>query len=198
MSPWAFPEHLNRLLAIPCDLHGDPLPPDAPPPPRETPQPGDWTPFDSKVQFELADLLYRRAEVSASNIDALLEIWAQSVHDFDASPPFKNHVDMHATIDSSVLGDVPWQCMVTQVPDDVNERTPIWMRNSYEVWYCDPEIVVSNMLSNPDFNGQFDLCPYVDLDAKGKRQWSNVMSRNIAWRRSVSRTTIVFKLSTAN
>jgi len=77
---------------------------------------------------------------------------------------------MHATINSSVLRDVPWQCMVTQVPDDVNEHTPIWMQNSYKVWYRDPEIVVSNMLSNPDFNGQFDLCPYVNLDAKGKRQ----------------------------
>jgi len=163
------------------------LPPGAPPPARETSQPGDWTPFDSEVQFQLADLIYRQAELSASNIDALLEIWAQSVHDLDASAPFKNHNDVYATIDSSVLGDVPWQCMVTQVPEDVDQRTQSWMQTSYKVWYCDPEIVVSNMLSNHDFNGQFDLCLYIKLDADGKHRWSNVMLGNIAWWRSISR-----------
>jgi len=106
----------GQKMGVDHNIHGDPLLPDAPPPPREMPQPGDWTPFDSKVQFELADLLYHCTEVLASNINALLEIWAQSVHDFDASLLFKNHADMHATIDSSVLGDVPCQYMVTQVP----------------------------------------------------------------------------------
>jgi hypothetical protein len=77
------------------------------------PQPGDWTPFDNEVQFQLADLIYCRAELSASNVDALLELWAQSVQDLDAFAPFKNHDDIYVTIDSSVLGDVPWQCMVT-------------------------------------------------------------------------------------
>ena len=40
--------------------------------------------------------------------------------------------------------------------------------------------------SNPDFDGQFDLCPYIDLDKHGERRWNNVMLGNIAWRRSVS------------
>ena len=96
---------------------------------------------------------------------------------------------MYTTIDSSVLGDVPWQCMVTQVPEDVDEREASWMRTSYEVWFRDPDIVVLNMLRNTDFDGQFDMCPYIELDEEGNRQWSNVMSGNIAWRRSVSRTT---------
>ena len=164
------------------------MPPGAPPPARDTPQPGDWTPFDTKAQFEIADLLYRRAEASASNIDSLFEIWAQSVHEFDAFAPFKDHNDMYTTINSSVLRDVPWQCMVTKVPEDVDERAASWMRTSYEVWYRDPEIVVSNMLSNADFDGQFDMCPYIELDEEGNHQWSNVMSGNIAWRRSVSKT----------
>ena len=42
------------------------------------------------------------------------------------------------------------------------------------------------MLSNPDFEGQFDLCPYIDLDAHGKCWWNNVMLGNLAWRCSVS------------
>jgi len=179
--------HLNRPSALPCDLEGNPLPPGAPPPARETAQPGDWTPFDSEVQFQLADLIYHRAELSASNIDTLLEIWAQSVQDLDASVPFKNHDDLYATIDLSVLRDVPWQCLVTEVPKDVDRRTQSWNQTRYKVWYHDPEIVVSNMLSNSDFNGKFDLCPYVELDANGKHRWSNVMSGNIAWWWSISR-----------
>ena len=77
-------------------------------------------PFNSEAQFKLADLLYRCAQVSALNIDTLLEIWAQSVHEFDTSAPFKSHDDIHTTIDSSMLGDIPWQCMVTQVPENVD------------------------------------------------------------------------------
>lgn len=179
---------MNETLARPCDQNGDFLPLDTPPLPRETPLQGDWTPFNSEVQFKVADLVYRRAELSASNIDALLDLWAQSFEDVDPPQcsPFENHEDLYATIDSSTLGDIPWQCLVTQIPDDINEHSPNWMRTQYEVWYRDPEAVVSAMLSNPDFDGQFDLCPYIDLDTHGKRQWNNVMSGNIAWRRSVS------------
>ena len=159
-----------------------------PPSPQETPLQGDWTPFRNEVQFKVADLIYRRAELSASNIDALLDLRAESFKEFDASQhaPFENHQDLYSTIDSSTLGDIPWQCLVTEVSDNINERSPNWMRERYEVWYRDPEAVVTAMLSNPDFDGQFDLCPYIDLDRHGERQWNNVMSGNIAWRRSVS------------
>jgi len=176
------------LIAHPCDEYGDFLPPGAPPSPQETPLQGDWTPFGSEVEFKLAELLYRCAELSASNIDALLDLWAQSLEGFDATQgtPFDNHEDLYGTIDSSTLGDILWQCLVTKISDDINKCSPSWMRTQYEVWYRDPEAVVSTMLSNPDFNGQFDLFPYIDLDACGKRQWNNVMLGNMAWRRSVS------------
>lgn len=179
---------LNETLALPCDQDGDFLPLGTPPSPRETPLQGDWTPFSSEVQFKIADLLYRRAELSMSNIDLLLDLWAESLEDLDASQgaPFKNHEELFSTIDSSTLGDIPWQCLVTEISDDVDEHSPKWMQTQYEVWYRDPADVVSAMLSNPDFDGQFDLSPYVDLDAGGKRRWNNVMSGNMAWRRSVS------------
>ena len=178
----------SETLALPCDQDGDFLPPGTPPSPRETPLPGDWTPFSSEVQFKVADLLYRRAELSTSNIDLLLDLWAESLEELDAfqGAPFGNHEELYSTIDSSTLGDIPWQCLVTGISDDVDDNSPKWMRTEYEVWYRDPSEVVSAMLSNPDFNGQFDLRPYVDLDASGKRQWNNVMSGNMAWRRSVS------------
>jgi len=175
---------MNCLLALPCDLEGNFLPPGTPPPPRARPEPGDWSPFKSEAQFEIADIFYRRAEISASNVDEILEVWERSLGDDHA--PFKNHEEMHATIDASKLGDVPWQCMVTGIPEDIDERTP-WMQTSYEIWYHDPDAVISNMLDNLDFDKQFDLGAYIDLGADGKRQWSNIMSGNIAWHRSVSR-----------
>ena len=189
---------MNGNLARPCNEDGDFLPPGTLPSPRETPLQGDWTPFGSEVEFKLAELLYRRAELSASNIDALLELWAQSLEGLDATQgaPFDSHEDLYATIDSSTLGDIPWQCLVTGVSDDINERSPSWMQTQYEVWYRDPGAVISSMLSNPDFDGQFDLCPYVDLDSRGKRRWNNVMSGNMAWRRSVSTVSFVPRMCT--
>lgn len=138
------------------------------------------------MQFTLADLLYRRAELSTTNINTLLELWARSLADFDASAPFRSYQEMHSIIDASMLGNVPWQCLVTEVSEDVDEHAPSWMQTSYEVWYRDPDAVVTMMLNNPDFEGQFDLCPYVDIGADGRRRWSDFMSGNIAWRRCVS------------
>lgn len=177
---------LNNPIALPCDSEGNFLPLGTPPPPQAMALQGDWTPFDSEVQFTLAKLLYRRAEVSAANIDTLLDIWARSSAEANKPAPFETHEHMHATIDASLLGDVPWQCLVTGFSGDVDSRSPEWMRTSYEVWYRDPDTVITNMLANPDFAGQFDLRPYIDLNANGQRRWSSVMSGNIAWRHSVS------------
>jgi hypothetical protein len=162
------------------------LPPGAPPEPCQTAPQGDWAPFKSEIQFKIADLLYRRAELSAPNIDTLLEIWAESLAESGGSAPFSSHEEMYDTIDSSKLGDIPWQCLLTAPPEEVDEHSPPWTQKCYEVWYRDPDAVVTAMLENPDFNGQFDLCPYVDLDASGKRRWSNLMSGNLPWRRCVS------------
>lgn len=156
-----------------------------PPQPQELNR-EDWVPFANQVQFELADLVYRRAELSAPNADTLLMLWANSMAGLDASSPFKNHEELHSTIDKSALGDVPWECFVTRFPEDVNESAPSWMQKTYEVWYRNPDAVISAMLGNPDFEGQFDLRPYVDLNPDGTRRWNNVMSGNLAWRNSVS------------
>jgi hypothetical protein len=93
---------------------------------------------------------------------------------------------MYNIIDLSVLSDIPWQCLITELSDNATERSPSWMWTCYEIWHCNPKAVVSAVLANPNFAGQFNLCPYINLDANGKHQWSNVMSRNLAWQRCVS------------
>ena len=152
----------------------------------------DWTPFTNQVQFELADLVYRRAELSAPIADTLLMLWADSMAGQDASAPFKNHEELHSTIDKSALGDSPWQCFVTNLPENVDKSTPSWMLKTYEVWYRNLDAVISAMLGNPDFDGQFDLCPYIDLNPDGTRRWNNIMSGNLAWMNSVCSVLIDF------
>jgi hypothetical protein len=65
---------LTNFSGQPCDEQGNYLPPDAPPPPRRPDRaPDDWTPFRSQMEFEMAELLYTRIQMSASNINKLMD-----------------------------------------------------------------------------------------------------------------------------
>ena len=120
----------------------------------------DWTHFHNKVQFELTDFLFCDAKLSASKVNFLLDLWTQPLSESNTPGPMKDHKELHALIDSSALGNVPWQCMETFF--DKDDASP-WKQKAYEVWYCNPDIVVSNMLANPNFNGQFDVHPILIL-----------------------------------
>jgi hypothetical protein len=63
---------------------------------------------------------------------------------------------------------------------------PSYKQQEYEVWYRDPEVVLRNMLENPDFDGEFDTTPYVEVNEDGLRRLSDFMSGNYAWRHCVS------------
>jgi hypothetical protein len=43
------------------------------------------------------------------HISQLMQLWARSLVDSDANPPFADCSDLHETIDSIELADVPWQ-----------------------------------------------------------------------------------------
>ncbi|KAJ6467182.1 hypothetical protein C8R47DRAFT_990496 [Mycena vitilis] len=169
------------LNGRPCDENGNFLPEGAPPPPRTTAAPDDWAPYEDSVQFNIADFLFRKVQMSAKNIDYLLEQWALSLAKHEDLGPFQNYQHLYETIDATKVGDAPWQCLKTE-PLAVGEDAPAWARQSYEVWYRDPNVVVANMLDNPDFDGAFDTTPYVHVDANGKRRWHDFMSANFAWK----------------
>ncbi|KAI9452719.1 hypothetical protein BJY52DRAFT_1205620 [Lactarius psammicola] len=152
----------KQSIALPCDSDGNHLPLGTPPPPQAVTQKGDWTPFKSEAQFMVAELLYHRAEVSAGNVDRLMDIWARSSVEANKAAPFESHKHMLATINTSKFGDVSWQCLVTGFSGN-------WKRTSFKVWY-------PNMLANPDFAGNFDLRPYININTHGQR--------NIAWQHS--------------
>lgn len=103
----------------------------------------------------------------------------------DELGPFHDYRHLYETIDATTVGDAPWKCFVTE-PLNAAADAPAWARQQYEVWYRDPDVVIANMLDNPDLNGAFDTTPYVHLDANGQRHWSDFMSANFAWRHCVS------------
>ncbi|KAF8833042.1 hypothetical protein BDN67DRAFT_873627, partial [Paxillus ammoniavirescens] len=90
---------------------GEPLPPKSEPPPREVPLNDDWTPFESQSTFLLSDFLYRRVEMSASNIDFLMEVWAFEVMRHGLTSPFTSHEHVYKMIDKIHVGDIPWKCL---------------------------------------------------------------------------------------
>ncbi|KAN0138814.1 hypothetical protein V8E53_003202 [Lactarius tabidus] len=82
-------------------------PPGTPMHPKESAPEGAWAPFGNEVQFQLVDLVYCHVQLSATNIDFLLNLWAQSASQFNAPASFASHKDLYLLIDSSGLEDAP-------------------------------------------------------------------------------------------
>jgi hypothetical protein len=174
--------------ARPCDAEGVFLPPGTPPPPLTEKTPDDWTPYKSRVEFELADYLFTKNQTPAHSIDHLLNIWAASLIQAGSKATlFPDHRDVYRTIDNTPLGDVKWQSFSVKytgaIPD---EGAPPWMADSHDVWFRDPRDVVRNMLANPDFAAEMDLQPYHEFATENnERQWQDFMSGDWGWAQAV-------------
>ena len=60
-----------------CDENGNDLPPDTPPPPHDSDLgPDNWTPYDNRLQFEVADFLFHWNHMSTRDINYMLNLWA--------------------------------------------------------------------------------------------------------------------------
>jgi hypothetical protein len=186
----------DKFIGQPCDEDGDPLDPFSPPI-IETRDPTDWTPFRNRVEFETAEFLYKRCQMSGANIDILMELWAaysavRDPEDISESSsnlsPFSEHRDLYRTIDSIPIGGVPWQSITLSfdgpIPD--TENPPSWMNAGHTIWFRDPVLLFKNMLANPDFNDSFDYAPYRQYDEHDRRCYKNFMSGDWAWKQAVS------------
>ena len=177
---------LSHFPGRPCDEHGNDLPPDTPPPPRHTESDTeDWTPYRNRTEFETARFIYCQAKMSTRNIDTLLDLWAATLLKHDDTPPFANHTDLFNTIDSTPLGDVPWQTFSLNFNGEVPDDAPSWMSSSFDVWYRDPHLVVKNMIDNPDYGSNFDSAPTQAFDSKGHRQYQDFMTGDWVWDEAV-------------
>jgi Plavaka transposase len=175
------------LVGRRCDERGSYLPLGAPPPAQPQAHSSDWTPFRNRIEFEFSEFVYTREQMSAGNIDVLLDLWAASLFRHDVEPPFVNHTDLYDTIDSIPLGDVPWQCFQTSFrgAKPTTGEIPSWMTTEYEVWFRDPRGVVRNMLANPSYHNKFDYVPVRNFNANGERQFRDFMSGDWAWKHAV-------------
>ncbi|KIM41784.1 hypothetical protein M413DRAFT_27359 [Hebeloma cylindrosporum] len=172
------------INGLPCDAEGTFLPPGAPPPPWDYPPPDDYSPFTNRPSFELADLIFRKDKMSAGNINELLQIWASTLPD-DEDPPFINKQHLYDTIDKIELGDAPWHSFTVSFNGEVAEGdTTPWKRATYDVWYRDPRVVVTNQLKNPDFATEMDFAPKEVRDENGKRRYCDFMSGDWSWRQA--------------
>jgi hypothetical protein len=144
--------------------------------------PTDWTPFTSRSQFELADFLFKCEQMSAGNINILLEIWAAEAASSGGEPPFLNHTDVYDTLDAIPVGDVPWQCFEMSF-NGLRPETdvPPWMEQTYEVYFRDPHQLLSNMLADPTFAKDFDYTPMWEFDHHGSRRYQHFMSGDWVW-----------------
>jgi hypothetical protein len=182
-----------------CNEQGDEIPEDAQPTPRSSdPSHGsdDWTPYNNRVEFELADFLYRHNQMSGGDINFILNLWAASLAVHGDAPPFSSHTEMYNTIDSTPLGDVPWQTFSLQYNGDQPEdEVPSWMTAEYDVWFRDPRTLVHNLISNPDFKDEFDYAPLQEYDTNGAHRFQNFMSGDWCWKQAVCSSLKYYSLS---
>ncbi|KAJ7600215.1 hypothetical protein C8J56DRAFT_999638 [Mycena floridula] len=147
----------------------------------------DWAPFDDRIQFETADLLFRKVQMSAPTLDALFELWGASMDSLDGETTghglFQNNCDLYDAIDAARVGDVPWKCMKVKL-SNIGANAPSWKRKEYDLWYRDSWAVMESLLDNPDFDKEFDYVPYVELDDDDQRVLGDFFSANFAWRHS--------------
>ena len=172
-----------RNTGTPCDADGYDLESDVAPSDHPSNSQGDWSPFTSQSQFETADFLFKKAEMSHADIDTLMRLWASTTS--DGCAPFLNHQELLTKIDAIDVRDVPWQSFSakysgTPPPTD----PPDWMLKEYTIYFRDPLAVVRNMISNPGFKHQFDYTPYREFE-DGVRRWTDLMSGDWAWDHAV-------------
>ncbi|THG92699.1 hypothetical protein EW026_g8295 [Hermanssonia centrifuga] len=175
-------EYHNVLNAVPCNKNGLDTPAGAELPPQDVED--GWFPFQNRIEFELTEFLFVKEQMGQQKINQLMDLWAATLLKHNNTPPFANSKDMHNTIDSIPLGDVPWKCFSVKYTGAVPENNPpTWMFQSHEVYYRDPDAVICQMHKNPDFADGFNPVPRHEFDKKDQQVFSNFMTGNWAWRK---------------
>ena len=131
--------------------------------------------------------MFRQIQLSASHIDAIMQLWSITAEGSPSLAPFQNHRDLYQTIDATPLGDIPWSSFTLQYDGErPTDDVPQWMTAPYQVCYRDPRMVIHDMLGHPGFKDHMDYVPYREYDPKTQRQqWRDFMSGDWAWMQAV-------------
>ena len=126
------------------------------------------------MQFEVVDFLFHCNQMSAGDINLITGLWATSLAAHNDSPPFKKVKAIYDTIDSMLLGNIPWQKFTLNFngtpPENLgsNDESPPWTTANYDIWFCDPHLLIQEMIANPEFKSQFDFMPYQEYSTDGQ------------------------------
>ncbi|KIK19926.1 hypothetical protein PISMIDRAFT_106656, partial [Pisolithus microcarpus 441] len=174
---------------------GNFLPNGTQPEPCQPKPPDDWSPYSSHLEFELADFIYTCSQISAANLNTLLELWATSLVKVGGKLMFGSYKEMYWMIDNTHIGNVKWQLFTVKYTGDVVANPAPWMHDKYDVWFQDPHEVVWNMLANPKFANNMDLQPFHEYNTTDSTwQWQDFMSGDWAWCQTVSVHLFIFSL----
>jgi hypothetical protein len=126
-------------------------------PPWEERADDDFATFNDAVEFQLANLLFRRGQMSGTHINDLLQIWASTLFE-NQDPPFASKNAMYNSIDDLDIGVAPWNCFTVKYNGEIKDgnMTP-WKHKPFEVWYCDPRIIMHNQLGNQEYAEEVDF-----------------------------------------
>ncbi len=138
------------------------------------------------MQFRLADFTFHKAELSEARTNELLKIFADTMANTGGEGPFASAKALYTAINDIPYSSLLWKCFISEPRVNLPESAPVWQTETYKIWYRDPDVIVWNILANPNFADSFDPLPYLETDHDDKRWWSDYMSGNFAWRHAVS------------
>lgn len=120
-------------------------------------------------------------QMPAAKIDTLLDLWMSSLYPHGAQPPFRDHCHLYKVIDTTMAGDVRWQCFIVDYTGEVpNTDPPKWMVQKHEVWFCDSHQV------NPGFMDEMDLQSFQEFSMHDHtRHYKDLMSGDWTWEQAV-------------
>ena len=128
--------------------------------------------------------------MSAGDINIITGLRAALLAQHNDVPPFKNTKSMYNTINSTPLGDVLWQSFTLKYNGDLPDgKVPApWVETDYDAWYWDPHTLIYNIISNPDFKGEFDYALYQEYSDDDQHCFQDMMSGDWVWKQAGSAT----------
>ena len=118
-------------------------------------------------------------------VDKLLNIIAAMQATSGGEAAFTSHKDLYDTIDVTKLGYTPWNHFNFSYQGDKGNSPLKWQTEDFTVWFCNPQMVIHNLLPSPNFDNGFDYAPFQEHDKDGNHQYENFMLGNWCWRQAV-------------
>jgi len=122
----------------------------------------------AKSEFEVADFLYHRNQMSASDIDTLLNLWGASTGTQGGAPLFQTTETCMILLTQLHLATPMESFSLRLMGIDLKAKFSSWMDTDYNFWFCNPHQLVHNIISNPDFKDGFETTHLIkSIDING-------------------------------